>query len=97
MFESFDVRILLILLALDVGTTLIAVRLPGLGEGNPAMAWLMRHAGGAAALVATHILLAWYVITLAAEIGPYTLWAMAAVFAIVCANNLRLIARSRSR
>lgn len=90
---------LLVLLAFvilaDVATTVYALRrFDGrLGEANPAIAWLIERIGLVPALVLSHLglflLLAW--------LKPAQ-WAMLVViagFALVAANNLRLILKRR--
>lgn len=88
----YDLYILYALLALDAVSTRYALRhLVGTTEWNGAMRWLMNSIGRDAALVVTHVAVGWYMTVHALEIGVENLWVMSVFFALVCANNLRII------
>jgi hypothetical protein len=93
-FEHFNLWTLWVLLALDVVTSLSALRL-GAKEGNPVMAWLMGIVGPAPSLVGTHVVAGAISFRWGAEIGPHGLWGLSAYFASVVLWNVATILRLR--
>ena len=91
---AFSFWPLWLLLALDVASTLYAIRRGVASEANPLIAWGIRRAGVVAVLVLTHVALGYALWGRAAQIGVVTLWVITAIYALVVANNLRVLLKA---
>ena len=87
--------LVLLLLALDIVTTTYGLR-HGLSERNPLMRWLMGRIGVVQALCVSHGLLAGAVLGFyGVEMHWQAMALIAAIYALVVANNVRSILSTR--
>ena len=88
---NYPLYILLSLQALDLVSTVIALRKPSLVESNPLLAPLFKLFGVLPTMLVAKAVLAAYLFYVQAGIPVQLLWLMSAGYAYVVYNNFKLI------
>ena len=82
--------VLLALQALDIVSTFLALRQPGVYEANPILAPLFKQFGALPVMIAAKLAFATYVWYAHASINKDIVWLMCAGYAYVVINNFKL-------
>lgn len=92
MFDTFDLWLIVAVLAADCLTTIVGIS-HGASEANPGPRWVYSRIGLVPGVVSTRILLGGLMWYLAPICGPTPMWWAFAFIAAVQVNNLYVISR----
>lgn len=91
----FALYLLIALQIIDLFSTVIALRLPGMSEGNPVLKPLFDKFGAIPVMVSLKLVFCLLLVSLSDQVPSDLLWLMCLVYVWISFSNIQLIRASR--